>query len=136
MRLFFFHSNIIETLKSHLFISLAFLSMIGISLKLILFDNPKRKDHRIDPKPINLLNIPKLFGICVYSFMCHHSVPSIVTPIRQKRSIYSGITVNYLLVLSFYTLIAMTAIYAFDSIQQVYTLNFQLDKLVLILIDL
>ncbi|KAI7693611.1 Transmembrane protein [Sarcoptes scabiei] len=107
---------------------IAFLSMIGISLKLILFDNPKRKDHRIDPKSINLLNIPKLFGICVYSFMCHHSVPSIVTPIRQKRSIYSGITVNYLLVLSFYTLIAMTAIYAFDSIQQVYTLNFQLDK--------
>ncbi|OTF76902.1 hypothetical protein BLA29_008806 [Euroglyphus maynei] len=61
--------------------------------------------------------------------MCHHSVPSIVTPIRNKRKLFTAISIDYILVLGFYIIIALTAIFAFGgNIQQVYTLNFQVDK--------
>ena len=32
-----------------------------------------------DPKPpmARIGGLPNLFGVCVYSFMCHHSLPSL-----------------------------------------------------------
>jgi len=29
----------------------------------------------------DISGVPNLFGVCVYSFMCHHSLPSLITPI-------------------------------------------------------
>lgn len=102
---------------------MAFLSMIGITIKIFVKNEAKGK-----PRAMDILNVPKLFGICVYSFMCHHSVPSIITPIRNKKRVFTAISIDYILVLSFYVIIALTAIFAFGDIQQVYTLNFQVDK--------
>lgn len=101
--------------------------MIGITIKIFVKNEAKGK-----PRAMDILNVPKLFGICVYSFMCHHSVPSIITPIRNKKRVFTAISIDYILVLSFYVIIALTAIFAFGDIQQVYTLNFQVDKYVLI----
>lgn len=60
--------------------------------------------------------------------MCHHSVPSILTPVKQKRHLLGGLTIDYILVAGCYLLIALTGIFAFGKIEDVYTLNFQINE--------
>ena len=71
-----------------------------------------------------LSGIPNLFGVCVYSFMCHHSLPSLVTPISKKTGLSRLLLVDYALILAFYMLLAFTGIFAFAEIKDLYTLNF------------
>ncbi|KAH9365820.1 hypothetical protein HPB48_013356 [Haemaphysalis longicornis] len=40
------------------------------------------------PPMASFAGLPALFGVCVYSFMCHHSLPSLVTPWRDKRRLF------------------------------------------------
>uniref|UniRef100_A0A3Q0KT71 Aa_trans domain-containing protein n=1 Tax=Schistosoma mansoni TaxID=6183 RepID=A0A3Q0KT71_SCHMA len=79
------------------------------------------------PKPpaFQPQNIPSLFGVCVYVFMCHHSIPGIVTPVRNKSKILCRIFIPvFITVLSFNLLLSTTAIIAFNHIEDIYTLNF------------
>lgn len=76
------------------------------------------------PPAAVLSGLPNLFGICVYSFMCHHSLPSIVTPIKSKRKIYALLAGDYLLIGICYLFLALSAIFAFHEIKDLYTLNF------------
>jgi len=78
-----------------------------------------------NPPSSNISGLPNLFGVCVYSFMCHHSLPGLVTPISNKKRLYSLMLGDYLLILSFYFLLAYTGIFAFTDINDLYTLNFQ-----------
>merc|ERR1711874_838618 len=71
--------------------------------------------------------VPNLFGVCVYSFMCRHSLPSLVTPISRKRNINALVFLDYFIILLFYFLLAFTGIFAFEEINDLYTLNFQPD---------
>ena len=110
------------------------------------------------PKSFVLDGIPNMFGVCVYSFMCHHSLPSLgkswiycikfwcsviyqlfsykihilsivscflVTPIRKKKHLFGLVFMDYFCILVFYFLLAFTAIFAFDELNDLYTLNFQ-----------
>lgn len=36
----------------------------------------------LKPSLANSSNFAPLFGVCVYAFMCHHSLPALLTPIR------------------------------------------------------
>ena len=76
------------------------------------------------PAVADFTEIPSLFGVCVYSFMCHHSLPSLVTPIKNKSRIFHLFATDYLLALMFYALLSFTGIFAFQHIEDVYTLNF------------
>jgi len=76
------------------------------------------------PVPANPAAIPNLFGVCVYSFMCHHSLPSLVTPISKKKHLLPLFSADYLLIAIFYLLLALTGVFAYDHIQDLYTLNF------------
>jgi len=76
----------------------------------------------------NLSGIPNLFGACIYSFMCHHSLPSLVTPITPKRHIYRLFTSDYVIVAGFYLLLTFTGIFAFPVLNDLYTLNFIPDR--------
>ncbi|KAK1799287.1 hypothetical protein P4O66_007534 [Electrophorus voltai] len=78
------------------------------------------------PQVAQLTGIPNLFGVCVYSFMCQHSLPSLITPISDKRRVGALLIVDYVLILGFYTLLSFTAIFCFDSslLRDMYTLNF------------
>ena len=69
--------------------------------------------------------IPTLFGVCVYSFMCHHSLPSLVTPIRNKSSLLPLFATDYTLILAFYSVLSFTAIFSVSEVKDLYTLNFQ-----------
>lgn len=80
------------------------------------------------PSVANFAGIPTLFGACIYSFMCHHSLPSLVTPITPKRHIYRLFTSDYILVGGFYLLLAFTGIFAFPVLNDLYTLNFIPDR--------
>jgi amino acid permease len=53
---------------------------------------------RADPAPpvASFSGVPNLFGVCVYSFMCHHSLPSLVTPITKKKGIHWLIASDFL----------------------------------------
>lgn len=78
------------------------------------------------PPAANLSGVPNLFGVCVYSFMCQHSLPSLVTPISNKKRVGALVLADYVLILGFYVLLAFTAIFCFDSslLHDMYTLNF------------
>ncbi|XP_039261269.2 transmembrane protein 104-like isoform X2 [Styela clava] len=100
----------------------AFISMI--SLTIIKISEGKGQGH---PKPFEFDGIPVLFGVCVYSFMCQHSLPSLITPIRNKGFLSKLLAADYSVILMFYLLLCLTAIYAFDNenLMDMYTLNFQ-----------
>lgn len=78
------------------------------------------------PQAAQLSGVPNLFGVCVYSFMCQHSLPSLITPISDKRRVTTLLMVDYILILAFYSLLSFTAIFCFDSslLRDMYTLNF------------
>ncbi|ELT99979.1 hypothetical protein CAPTEDRAFT_181484 [Capitella teleta] len=99
---------------------LAFSMMIILAL--IRIGKRKAEGH---PQVANFQGIPTLFGVCIYSFMCHHSLPSLVTPIKNKSQIYALFGWDYLLILIFYLLLSFTGIFSFSSLQDLYTLNFQ-----------
>uniref|UniRef100_A0A183AVP4 Aa_trans domain-containing protein n=1 Tax=Echinostoma caproni TaxID=27848 RepID=A0A183AVP4_9TREM len=69
--------------------------------------------------------IPNMFGVCVYVFMCHHSIPGTVTPIRNKRRIMIRLFLPlFFSVFAFNMLLSGTAVAAFNEIKDLYTLNF------------
>lgn len=78
------------------------------------------------PPVANFGGIPTFFGVCIYSFMCQHSLPSMVTPIREKKRVMYILLGDYGLVLAFYALLSFTAIFTFpnNTLEDLYTLNF------------
>lgn len=76
------------------------------------------------PPVADISGVPNLFGVCVYSFMCHHSLPSLVTPIKDKSKIYPLLFVDYMAIMAFYALLSFTGIFAFSKLEDLYTLNF------------
>ncbi|XP_052392463.1 transmembrane protein 104 [Carassius gibelio] len=78
------------------------------------------------PSVAQISGVPNLFGVCVYSFMCQHSLPSLVTPISNKQRMSALVMGDYILILCFYSLLSLTAIFCFDSslLRDMYTLNF------------
>lgn len=68
--------------------------------------------------------VPNLFGACIYSFMCHHSLPSLIAPIRQKGRVKAALGLDYVGIAFFYLLLALTGAFAFRHLEDLYTLNF------------
>lgn len=99
---------------------LAFSLMIGLGVHRLL--NPALKHG--NPKMEIASGLPALLGSCVYSFMCHHSLPSLITPIKDKSRIYSKLALDYTAILLFYLALALTAVFAFPNVLDLYTLNF------------
>jgi len=97
----------------------AFIVMVVLAILTLVNESPA------SPPTSKISGLPNLFGVCVYSFMCHHSLPGLVTPISNKKKLYSLILGDYALILSFYFLLAFTGIFAFRDINDLYTLNFQ-----------
>lgn len=78
------------------------------------------------PPLADFSGLRNLFGVCVYSFMCQHSLPSLITPVSSKRHLTRLVFLDYVLILAFYGLLSFTAIFCFrgDSLLDMYTLNF------------
>lgn len=71
--------------------------------------------------------IPDLFGASVYSFMCQHSLPSLITPLKNKKHVTSILFLDIGVALLFYSLLSFTALFTFSEaeIEDVYTLSFK-----------
>ncbi|CEF71644.1 Transmembrane protein 104 [Strongyloides ratti] len=80
------------------------------------------------PPAFDWNNFGNLFGVSVYSFMCHHSIPSLITPMRNKSNLYRNLFIIYLVVLGFYVTLSTTGAFAFKHAQDIYTLNFLHDQ--------
>lgn len=98
---------------------MAFSIMISIAVRRLLVNGQQG-----NPPIANPFGIPSLFGTCVYSFMCHHSLPSLVAPIRDKNGLHKMLSADYMLIASFYLLLALTGAFAFAHLEDLYTLNF------------
>ena len=73
--------------------------MIMIVLTCVRLGKGEGRGH---PEVAIASGAPNLFGVCVYSFMCHHSLPSMVTPIRNKSKLYAVLLGDYGTILVFY----------------------------------
>ena len=81
---------------------------------------------RGDPTLASISGFPSLFGVSIYSFMCQHSLPGMITPMRSKKNIYPLVLVDFVLILAFYLLLAYTGAFLFplEALNDLYTLNF------------
>ena len=57
--------------------------------------------------------------------MCHHSIPSIVAPIRAKNKLKALFAYDYICIALFYLLLSLTAVFTFNTFEDLYTLNFR-----------
>jgi hypothetical protein len=83
--------------------------------------------HGADSSKVALFDfteLPGLIGVSIYAFMTHHSLPSIVTPIEDKRGLNRLFAADMLTIYCYYVVVCVTAVYAFPLIQPLYTLNF------------
>ncbi|KOX77343.1 hypothetical protein WN51_09665 [Melipona quadrifasciata] len=98
---------------------LAFTIMIVYALKNLIIHGAQG-----NPPAANIMGIPTLFGACIYSFMCHHSLPALVAPIANKSTLTRSLALDYLLIAFFYLLLALTGAFAFEHLDDLYTLDF------------
>lgn len=70
--------------------------------------------HSVTPVVADISAVPNLFGVAVYSFMCQHSLPALLTPISQKSKLTSMFVGDFIVVLTFYMLLCLTAAFCFD----------------------
>lgn len=81
--------------------------------------------------------IPALWGTIIYCFMCHHSIPGLISPLKQKRKLSWMMLAVYILLLAFYLTLCVSGLFAFSTqptdadcsddlcpIQSLYTENF------------
>ncbi|XP_007099772.2 transmembrane protein 104 isoform X1 [Physeter macrocephalus] len=96
---------------------------IMIVLALVRIGRGRGEGH---PPLASVSGLRNLLGVGVYSFMCQHSLPSLVTPVSSKRHLTRLVFLDYVLILAFYGLLSFTAIFCFrgDSLLDMYTLNF------------
>ncbi|CAM4927251.1 unnamed protein product [Rotaria socialis] len=103
----------------------AFLSMIILCIIHLAKRSSSQHPDPIRPVIFHFRSLPPLFGICVYSFMCHHSIPSIISPIRSKNKLSYLFAYDYICITLFYLLLSLTAVFTFAKFEDLYTLNFR-----------
>jgi len=98
------------------FTTMVTLSIIRISDSSTPHGNPPVSDFS---------TAPTVFGVSVYAFMCHHSIPSLVSPIKNKSAIATIMASDYILIAVFYLALSYTGIFAFPAVPDLFTLAFQ-----------
>jgi amino acid permease len=97
-----------------------------------------REGPQASPPAADIKGFGSLFGVSIYAFMCHHSIPGLLTPIRNKKNFNYKLIGVYGVIFIFYCTLSVTGLFAFSVVQDVYTLNFLHDdktSLVYSLID-
>ena len=84
--------------------------------------------HQAHPLPpaARLEGFPVLFGVSIYSFMCQHSLPGMITPMKSKKNVFWLTLTDFSLILLFYLLLSYTGAfrYRLEDLEDLYTLNF------------
>ena len=78
--------------------------------------------NKTQPKSFDFKQLPDLFGVCIYSFMCQHSLPGMITPMKSKKYVFPMLAADYGLIFIFYSVMCYTAVYQFGGeLQDIYT---------------
>lgn len=93
----------------------AFITMISLAVNKIHQNSTSDPPVKIETNVFNIKGVPNFFGICIYAFMCHHSLPSIITPMRNKEKYKIIFTSVYLCIMVFYLLLSYTGVFAFGK---------------------
>lgn len=117
----------------------AFIMMIGCSLAYAV-SPPSSVDNYSRNVPLfHTSGIGSIFGTAVYSFMCHHSIPGIIGPLKDKSALTWIFALDYIVILLANLLLCVSALVAFGNapnstcdsgsdqpcqIQDLFTLNF------------
>lgn len=88
--------------------------LIMIVLAFIFIGNGKGAPPA-DVPVFQIKGFPQLFGVAIYSFMCHHSLPSLLTPIREKRYLTSLVFGVMSFIFLLYNVLDYSAIFAFND---------------------
>lgn len=77
--------------------------------------------------PFNIDKVPDFIGVSVYCFMCQHSLPSFITPMKNQAKATIVLGLALLACFIIYILVCYTATFAYgpDHLEDVYTLNFE-----------
>ena len=124
----FTYFNISQTKLLQLFTTLyrwmSMLTMIVLSV-LQIFHNIRQK-QLVVPKTAVVENLPRFFGVALYAFMCQHSIPEVLTPVRKNKRLHLLVVIDFIAVILFYALVLISAVFAFPvhNLQDLYTLNF------------
>lgn len=81
------------------------------------------KEHG-NPPAANFSTMPQLIGASIYAFMFHHSIPSVISPIKNKNKILLKVAANFLFIYSLYMCLCLTGVFAFPKVNDLYTINF------------
>eukprot|EP00299_Pterocystis_sp_00344_P019851 c9814_g1_i4.p1 GENE.c9814_g1_i4~~c9814_g1_i4.p1 ORF type:complete len:360 (-),score=71.36 c9814_g1_i4:7-1086(-) len=92
--------------------NVALLSMIILTIRFIGQGNGDSNVRWARPQ-----GIATAFGNIVYAFMCHHSLPSIVAPMKNKQFANKSLLFTFLFVGMIYLIFPVTAIFAFADIE-------------------
>lgn len=93
---------------------------------LALIKIAKHEGVRDSPKLFDFNSLPSFVGVAIYSFMCQQSIPTVLTPVRNKKRIGLLVVLDFIFIILFFGSILITATFAFhpDELQDLYTLNF------------
>ncbi|KAF0989151.1 hypothetical protein HZS_6973 [Henneguya salminicola] len=118
-------------LKKSVFVQIItmFLRLTGFSVIIMVTLASIRISNKAqyDIKPFRLQGLPKFFGVCLYSFMCQHSLPSMINYVQNKKARFNyWILLSMGIALCFYLVTLVTATLAFtgDELYNVYSMNF------------
>eukprot|EP00897_Mesotaenium_endlicherianum_P003252 jgi/Mesen1/2955/ME000176S01995 len=73
--------------------------------------------HPAGVKLANFTQLPNLVGGAVYCYMCHHSLPGIIAPMKEKEKEVKLAAYTFTLVCAFYLLLFLSTAAAFGSDQ-------------------
>eukprot|EP01100_Stratorugosa_tubuloviscum_P012843 TRINITY_DN620_c0_g4_i1.p1 TRINITY_DN620_c0_g4~~TRINITY_DN620_c0_g4_i1.p1 ORF type:complete len:484 (-),score=141.89 TRINITY_DN620_c0_g4_i1:111-1562(-) len=118
--------------------NIALFMMIILAFMQIFSQDSESRTKISDIKVFDVKEVASLFGVSIYAFMCHHSLPAIVSAIANKNYIVKMFCADFFTVFSVYLLLTYTAMFAFGKLVDVgcetsypcsiispYNLNFQ-----------
>lgn len=97
---------------------------LAFALMVILAIVDLAQGKHAHPHAANVKAFPVLFGVTIYAFMCQHSLPGMITPMRTKKGVFPLTAVDFGLILLFYLLISYTGAFRFEQLDDLYTLTF------------
>jgi hypothetical protein len=114
------------TRSKYLQLFTAILRNVAFVLMILLAIIDMAQGHRAEPlpPPARFKGFPVLFGVSIYSFMCQHSLPGMITPMKTKKNLPWMIFSDFALILFAYLLLTFTGAFRFSNLEDIYTLNF------------
>ncbi|KAM9963946.1 hypothetical protein ACTFIW_005587 [Dictyostelium discoideum] len=93
--------------------NVAFLLMIILSIIFIAQGN----GASIKQVPIfEISELASIFGVSIYSFMTHHSIPGFLTPISKKDRLFTLMGLDFILVFIAYGTLCVVSLFAFGAV--------------------